>query len=133
MADYSVPSSSSPDADLASIDAAIQSRDWLLRFPSKLGAAFERDTGAQRCRDLIIQAYIGIVIYDLFAIADWWAVPHHFWTFFLVRFGFFTPLALILTAVMHTHPRAFVRESLVCIAGGIVSIGTIIFLVAVSR
>ncbi len=133
MTDNSVYSSASANADLASIDAAIRSRSWLLLFPGKLEEAFERDTGAQRSRDLIVRAYIGIVIYDLFAIADWWATPELFWTAFWVRMAFFTPVAVALTAVLQTHPLAFVRESLVCIGGGTISIATIIFLMAVSR
>ncbi|MEI9916386.1 MAG: GGDEF domain-containing protein [Methylovirgula sp.] len=132
MADNGAHISSSTSADLASIDAAIQSRNWLLRFPGKLEAAFERDTGAERCRDLIVRAYIGIVVYDLFAIADYWATPKLFWTAFWVRAAFFTPVALILTAVLHTRPRAFVRESLVCVGGGAISVATIIFLMAAS-
>ncbi len=132
MADNGTHISSATNADLASVDAAIQSRNWLLRFPGKLEADFERDTGAERCRDLIVRAYIGIVVYDLFAIADWWAAPKLFWTAFWVRAAFFTPVALIITAVLHTHPRALLRESLICFGGGAISVATIIFLMAKS-
>jgi diguanylate cyclase (GGDEF)-like protein len=132
MADSGTHISPPTNADLASVDAAIQSRNWLLRFPGKLEAAFERDTGAERCRDLIVRAYIGIIVYDLFAIADYWAARELFWTAFWVRAAFFTPVALILTAVLHTRPRAFVRESLICFGGGAISVATIIFLMAKS-
>ena len=132
MADNGVYISSSISTDLASVDAAIQSRNWLFSFPGKLEAVFERDTGEERCRDLIVRAYIGIVVYDLFAIADYWATPKLFWTAFWVRAAFFTPVALIMTAILHTRPRAFVRESLICFGGGAISVATIIFLMAAS-
>jgi diguanylate cyclase (GGDEF)-like protein len=132
MADNGGHISASTNADLATVDAAIRSRNWLLRFPGELEAVFERDTGAERCRDLIVRAYIGIVIYDLFAIADYWATPKLFWTAFWVRVAFFTPAALLLTAVLHTRPRAFIRESLSCFGGGAISVATIIYLMAAS-
>jgi diguanylate cyclase (GGDEF)-like protein len=124
--------SPSAPADLGAIDEAIASRHWLLRFPEALEARFERDTGRQRCRELIIRAYIGIVVYDLFAIADWWATPSLFWTALWVRVAFFTPVALLLTAVLYTTPPVFIRESIMCLGGGAVAIGTVIYLMAVS-
>ena len=124
--------SPSMQIDLDAIDEAIGSRSWLLRFPDALEATFERDTGRQRCRELIVRAYIGIVIYDLFAIADWWATPSLFWTALWVRVAFFTPVALTLVAVLYTTPRAVIRESIICLGGGAVAVGTVIYLMAVS-
>ena len=99
------------------IDGAIAERSWLLRFPQKLEAMFERDTGPQRCHELIVRAYIGIVVYDLFAIADFWATPHLFVTAFWVRVVFFTPVSLVLTASLYLSPPAFLRESIMCLGG----------------
>jgi diguanylate cyclase (GGDEF)-like protein len=118
--------------DLKAVDDAISDNNWLLRFPPKLEAAFERDTGEQRCRELIVRAYIGIAIYDLFAFADWWATPQLFWTALWVRVAFFTPVSLLLTATLHTYPKAFLRESIICIGGGAIPAWTIIYLMAVS-
>ena len=132
MAEVAGGNSSQTHIGLKTIDTAIASRNWLLRFPEELESLFERDTGWQRCRELIIRAYIGIVVYDLFAIADWWATPNLFWTALWVRAAFFTPVALVLTAVLYTTPRAVVRESIMCIGGGAVAVGTIIYLMAVS-
>jgi hypothetical protein len=97
-ADISLP----VGVDLEAVQEAIVSRNWLLRFPPRLEAMFEHDTGPQRCRELIIRAYIGIIIYDLFAIADWWATPELFSTALGVRLVFFTPLALVMTVVLYT-------------------------------
>jgi diguanylate cyclase (GGDEF)-like protein len=118
--------------DLKALDDAISAKNWLLRFPPKLEAAFERDTGPQRCHELIVRAYIGIVIYDLFAFADWWATPELFWTALWVRVAFFTPVSLLLVATLYTHPKPFLRESIICIGGGAIATGTIIYLMAVS-
>jgi diguanylate cyclase (GGDEF)-like protein len=118
--------------DLKAVDEAISNKNWLLRFPPKLEAAFERNTGPQRCRELIVRAYIGIAVYDLFAFADWWTTPQLFWTAFWVRVAFFTPVSLLLTAMLYTYPKAFLRESIVCIGGGAIATGTIIYLMAVS-
>ncbi|HTJ02593.1 MAG TPA: diguanylate cyclase [Methylovirgula sp.] len=118
--------------DLKTVNDAIKAKNWLLRFPPKLEAMFERDTGERRCRELIVRAYIGIIIYDLFAFADWWATPKLFWTALAVRIAFFTPVSLILTAILYTHPRPFLRESIMCIGGGAIATGTIVYLMAVS-
>src|SRR6201996_4475133 len=118
--------------DLRALDDAINAKNWLLQFPQKLEAAFERDTGLQRCHELIVRAYIGIVIYDLFAFADWWVTPELFWTALWVRLAFFTPVSLLLVATLYTHPRPFLRESILCLGGGAIATGTIIYLMAVS-
>lgn len=118
--------------DLKALDDAIRARNWLLRFPQKLEAAFERDTGEQRCHELIVRAYIGIVIYDLFAFADWWATPQLFWTALWVRVAFFTPVSLLLTATLYTRPKPYFRESVMCVGGGAIATGTIVYLMAVS-
>lgn len=119
--------------DVMAVDDAIAAKNWLLRFPPKLEAIFERDTGSQRCRELIVRAYIGIVIYDLFAVADWWATPELFWTALWMRVAFFTPVSLLLTATLYAYPGTFLRESIMCIGGGAIATGTIIYLMAVSR
>ena len=93
------------------IDDAIAARSWLLRFPAKLEAMFERDTGPQRCHELIVRAYIGIIVYNLFAIADLWATPHLFATAFWVRIVFFTPLSLALTASLYLSPPGFPAQA----------------------
>ncbi|MGO9133647.1 MAG: GGDEF domain-containing protein [Methylovirgula sp.] len=118
--------------DLKAVHEAISAKNWLLRFPPKLEAIFERDTGPQRCRELVVRAYIGIIIYDLFAFADWWATPQLFWTALWVRIAFFTPVSLLLTAILGTYPKAFLRESIMCIGGGAIATGTIVYLMAVS-
>jgi diguanylate cyclase (GGDEF)-like protein len=128
VADMSLPEGT----DLEAVEEAIVSRNWLLRFSPKLEALFEHDTGRQRCRELIIRAYIGIIIYDLFAIADWWATPELFSTALWVRLIFFTPLALALISVLYTSPPVFLRESLMCIGGGGLATVTILYLMAMS-
>jgi diguanylate cyclase (GGDEF)-like protein len=118
--------------DLRTLDEAIRAKNWLLRFPQQLEAAFECDTGLQRCHELIVRAYIGVVIYDLFAFADWWATPQLFWTALWVRVAFFTPVSLLLIGTLYTHPKPFFRESVMCVGGGAIATGTIIYLMAVS-
>lgn len=118
--------------DFEAVNEAIRAKNWLLRFPPKLEARFEQDTGEQRCRELIVRAYIGIVIYNLFAFADWWATPQLFWTALAVRVVFFTPVSLILTATLYTYPRPFLREGIMCFGGGAIAMGTIVYLMAVS-
>jgi diguanylate cyclase (GGDEF)-like protein len=118
--------------DFEALDDAINAKNWLLEFPPNLEAAFERDTGSQRCHELIARAYVGIVIYDLFAFADWWATPELFWTALWVRMAFFTPVSLVLIATLYSHPRPFLRESIICLGGGAIATGTIIYLMAVS-
>jgi diguanylate cyclase (GGDEF)-like protein len=118
--------------DFAIVDKVIASGNRLLRFPSSLEAIFESETGPERCRDLISRAYIGIVVYNLFAIADWWATPHLFSTALWVRLGLFTPLALLLTWSLYWSPSAFIRESIMCVGSATLAIASIIYLMAIS-
>jgi diguanylate cyclase (GGDEF)-like protein len=118
--------------NLSAVDEAIASGLRLLRFPSSLEATFERETGAQRCRQLIGRAYIGIIVYDFFLIADWLATPELFKIAAWVRLGFFTPLALLLTFLLYRSPSAFFRESIMCIGSGLLSSATIFYLMSAS-
>jgi diguanylate cyclase (GGDEF)-like protein len=118
--------------NLNAIDEALASGLRLLTFPPGLEATFERETGAQRCRQLIGRAFIGILVYDLFLIADWLATPELFTIAMWVRLGFFTPLALLLTFLLYRSPSAFFRESIMCIGGGLLSTATIFYLMSAS-
>jgi diguanylate cyclase (GGDEF)-like protein len=118
--------------DLSTIDRAIASEARRLTFSPRLEAIFESETGPQRRRELISRAYVGIAVYDLFAFADWWATPKLLSTFLFVRLVVFTPLALLMTSTLYLSPSALIRESVMCVGGGLLSIATIIYLMAVS-
>jgi diguanylate cyclase (GGDEF)-like protein len=112
---------------LGTVDEAIASGIRLLRFPPSLEAAFEDETGTRRCRHLIVRAYIGIIVFDLFAITDWYKGPSIFTSSVWLRLGLFTPIALALTLTLYRSPRPFIRESFMCLGGGILPTAIIFY------
>jgi hypothetical protein len=116
------------NVSLGAVDEAIASAIRLLRFPPRLEATFEQETGPQKCRQLIVRAYIGIILFDLFAIADWYKGPGIFSNSICLRLGVFTPIALALTLTLSRSPPPFIRESFMCLGGGVLSLATLFYL-----
>jgi len=119
--------------DAKTVDDVIVANDRLLRFPPALESMFERETGLQRCRELISRAYIGIFVYNLFAISDWFVTPELFATTFVMRLLVFTPAAFAFTALLYLSPRPFLRETIICVGAGLLSTATIIYLLIISK
>jgi diguanylate cyclase (GGDEF)-like protein len=115
------------------VDATIASGIRLLIFPRRLEAAFEQETNRQRCRQLFIGALIGLAIYDLFLIVDWWVTPDIFVTALWVRLGIMTPVGLALTAALYLYPPVFVRECMVAVGGAIFATITVFYLMLLSH
>jgi hypothetical protein len=109
------------NASLGAVDEAIASEIRLLRFPPRLEATFEQETGPQKCRQLIVRNYIGIILFDLFAITDWHKGPGIFSNSICLRLGVFTPIALALTITLYRSPPPFIRESFMCLTVGVLS------------
>ena len=73
--------------DAREIDAASTGRLLWLRFPPVIEAAYERETGPGRSRELFWRGIVAIGIYFLLLIPDWFVTPDIFGTAVLVRFG----------------------------------------------
>jgi diguanylate cyclase (GGDEF)-like protein len=93
------------------VDETIASGFRYLGFPRLLEAAFERETGAERCRQLAIGAFVGLPIFDFFLLADWLLTPDVFVTALWVRLALVTPIEFALTIAFYWRPPVFLRES----------------------
>ncbi len=96
--------------DLSLVDETVGSGFALLKFPRRLEDAFESETGRQRCRQLVVGAFVGIAIYDLFLIADWQLTPDVFGTAIWLRLAVVTPVIVALTLAFYLDPPPFLRE-----------------------
>jgi hypothetical protein len=122
----------SDGVDLSIFDKTISSGFRALKFPRRLEAAFERETGPLRCRNLTIGAFFGIAVYDLFLVADWWVTPDIFATALWLRLAFVTPLAFAMTMALTWRPPVFACE-LLATAGTMLAAATQLYLMILSR
>lgn len=91
---------------LGDVDRQIGRGFKLLRFAPAIEAAFLRDYAASRVRLAVVWAVIGTLIYDSVYFGDATMMPDVFWQLVLVRFGIFTPFALISVLALRRWPSA---------------------------
>jgi diguanylate cyclase (GGDEF)-like protein len=130
MAERVIDASQPEGVDLARVDEAIASGLWL-KFPRDLEAAFERETGRQRCRQLAIGAFIGLGMYSLALVNDWLVTPDIFVAALWVRLGVVMPIFLIVTARLFFNPPVFIREGGVAV-GTILAVASSLYLMLLS-
>jgi diguanylate cyclase (GGDEF)-like protein len=105
-------SDAAPDSGPVQIDRVIASGFRFMRFPAALEDRFERDTGAQRCRQLATRGLLGLLLFDLFLLSDWQLMPDVADLAILMRVFLVTPLAILIIYLTLARPPAWVRESL---------------------
>jgi len=93
---------------------------WLT-LPTPLEERFERDTAQKRAMRLWHEGLIGIVLFDLFALADYFIGGNHSWMAMFLRLAVATPLALIVNANLRRKPSKVYREGsiglIICLIG----------------
>ncbi len=94
------------------VEIALQRPWWKLALPPALEVAFEAETGAARCRRLIIYGLVGLLLYDAYLLSDLRLVPDIFASTLLVRLGIVTPLYLAVILAMRFNPAPALRELL---------------------
>jgi len=107
--------------DSTIVEWTIDSGFPLLKFPRRLEAAFEREVGAERSRQLAAGGLFGLALYNLFLISDWLATPDTFNTALWLRLGIITPIGLLVIVALYFNPPVGVREFLA--AGGAIILG----------
>jgi diguanylate cyclase (GGDEF)-like protein len=81
-------------------------------FPALLERRFERDTGRDRCRSLVLRGLLGLALFNIFLISDWQLMPDQADYATLLRLGLVTPLALAVMLVTWRNPPPYLREGL---------------------
>ncbi len=118
--------------DLSIVDETVASGFALLKFPRRLEDAFESETGRQRCRQLVVGAFVGIAIYNLFLVADWRITPDIFVTALWLRLAVVTPVILALTLAFYWYPPPFLRESSP-VVGTFLAVASSLYLMVLSQ
>ncbi|WP_461833397.1 GGDEF domain-containing protein [Desulfothermus sp.] len=75
----------------------IESATYLgsLRFPSKLEKLYQEERFKQREKQFIVMGIMGILLYNLFVIADYIMLPDIWRKSFFIRIGIVTPLMIL--------------------------------------
>ena len=91
------------------------------RLPSPLEERFEQTISPQRSKHLWYQGLIAIVLFDIFAIADYYIGDGTSRQAIIWRAGIVTPLALIVNLIIRWKPGKLIREGsvglVICVAG----------------
>jgi diguanylate cyclase (GGDEF)-like protein len=119
--------------DRTMVEQTIASGFRLLKFPRQLEVAFESEVGRERCRQLALGGLFGVLLFDLFLIADWFISPDIFFTALWVRLGIVTPIALLMIASLYLYPPVAVRELLVASGGVVLGAGGNLYLMLASQ
>ncbi|WP_336486914.1 GGDEF domain-containing protein [Methylobacterium nigriterrae] len=121
-----------PSPDLETVEREIRQGFRLLRFSPPIERQFEQDTAENRCRHMIRQNYIGIVIYHFFLFSDQRVVGDVFQIDLLLHFAVMTPVMILTNLVLACRPRRWVRAGAEA-AAVIVLTATIVVLTCQSR
>lgn len=118
--------------DQQAIDQAISVSPITLRFPIALERQFERETSASRSRRLALGGLIGLAIYDLLIISDWWLTPDILSTALWIRFAVVTPIELIAILALWLGPTYVWRETIIALLGALLPTATNLYIMLCS-
>jgi diguanylate cyclase (GGDEF)-like protein len=88
-------------------------------FPKELVERFEDTVGALRALRMSRDGLLIILIYNLFLIGDYQAMPQRIWLAVFLRTCIFTPVALLIYGVLRREPSARVREGAIVVLAGV--------------
>lgn len=94
------------------VEAEIASGTRFLRFSPTIETAFERETAAERVRNVVLSASVALALYDGFLINDWVTMRDVFPALAFARLCIFTPLILVLLVLVSPRWSAHLRESI---------------------
>lgn len=93
-----------------------------LSFPPVLEEQYEQDLGDERALRMSREGLLIVVVYNLFLISDYIAMPHRLWLAALVRSLGITPVALLVCGIMRYKPSRVVREGAVVLLSGLAAL-----------
>ncbi len=105
------------------IDAALARGLQWLRFPPDIEREYDQETGPWKVRQLTASALIGILLYNIFLIADSLLIPDVFRTAVIVRLLIVTPISVLIYVILQESRLARFRNLLaslnlvICFAG----------------
>ena len=121
-----------PDITIEDIERAIRHGFKLLNFGQPLEPQFESDTQDDRCKKMVRQNCIGLLIYHCFLLSDYRTIGDVFWLDLFVHFCVTTPVVLGVSCMLARRPAAWIREALEALATIVLAL-TIVVVVSASR
>lgn len=85
------------------------------KLPPVLEERFEQNIAGQRSTHLWYQGLIAIILFDLFAVIDYFIGDGASWRAIILRAAIITPLALLVNATMRWNPGKIYRETSVTV------------------
>ena len=107
-----MPDITTDSVTIEQVESEIAAGTRFLRFSPTIEEAFERETAAERVRNLILSASVALALYDGFLITDWVSMRDVFPALAFARLCIFTPLLLILLILVSPRWSAALRESI---------------------
>ncbi len=106
-------------------------KSFRLRFPPEQEELFEKETSAERSRELYVRGYAALLIYLFFLISDRYMIPDIFQLAIFIRVGIFTPLIIAAMLIQKFSPPPSIRESLESVAVFLIAL-SLVFLISYS-
>lgn len=108
-----------------------------LRFPAELEARFANSIRAERVQHFIVSAFVALIIYNMFAVADWFILPDMRRTGLIIRICIVTPIELAILCKLYRDKTWFVSQPLwkaegLIIGSGLLAASGIAFIIRLS-
>lgn len=109
-----------------------------LRFPADWEARFEAASMAPRVQHFIVSAFVALLIYNLFQIADWFILPDMHRTGLLIRLGISTPIEIVMLYSLYKYRDWFSQQSpwmaeSFVVASGLLAAGSLALIIDLSH
>lgn len=109
----------------------------ILRFPVELEARFAKAMRAERVRHFVISAFVALLIYNVFAVSDWYVLPDMRFSGLVIRLGIISPIELGLFCLLYRKEMWFANQPLwkaeaLIIGSGLLAVGGLALIIGLS-
>lgn len=109
----------------------------ILRFPVELEARFAKAMRAERVRHFVISAFVALLIYNMFAVSDWYVLPDMRFSGLVIRLGIISPIELGLFCLLYRKEMWFANQPLwkaeaLIIGSGLLAVGGLALIIGLS-
>lgn len=103
-----------------------------------LEARFAKAIRAERIRHFIISAFVALIIYNIFAVSDWFILPDMRFSGLAIRLGIISPIELGLFCLLYCKREWFLNQPLLkaeglIIGSGLLAVGGLAFIIGLSH
>ncbi|MDE2402764.1 MAG: GGDEF domain-containing protein [Burkholderiales bacterium] len=108
-----------------------------LRFPINLEVRFAKSIRAERIRHFIISAFVALIIYNIFAVSDWFILPDMRFPGLIIRLAIISPIEFGIFCLLYRKRTWFVNQPLwkaegLIIGSGLLAVVGLAFIISLS-